>query len=177
MSVIDSLGPIVTRSGAGRNALHVREVGGEFRPATSDEVFEAARLALARKFRRGSSFTSPGDVSDFLRTKLARLEHEVFAVMLLDTRHRLIEYVEIFRGTIDGAAVHPREVVKLALTKNAAAMILAHNHPSGVAEPSESDRLITRRLQEAMALVEVRVLDHIVIGADNHVSLAARGWI
>jgi DNA repair protein RadC len=97
--------------------------------------------------------------------------------MLLDTRHRLIEYVDIFRGTIDGAAVHPREVVKLALMKNAAAMILAHNHPSGVAEPSESDRLITRRLQEALALVEVRVLDHIVIGADSHVSLAARGWI
>lgn len=173
MSDFDAFGS----AGAGRDVLHVRDVGGEFRPATADEVLVAARQALARKVRRGTAFTSPEVTRQFLRLKLAELEHEMFALLLLDTRHRLIEYVELFRGTIDGASVHPREVVKVALAKNAAAVILAHNHPSGLPEPSEADRLITRRLQEALALVDVRVLDHIVVGAEGEVSLAARGWI
>ncbi len=174
MSGIDSVG---SATGVGRDVLHVRDAAGEFRPATADEVLDAARVALARKVRRGTAFTSPEVTRQFLRLKLAELEHEMFAVLLLDTRHRLIEYVELFRGTIDGASVHPREVVKVALSRNAAAMILAHNHPSGIPEPSEADRLITRRLQEALALVDIRVLDHIVVGVEGEVSLAARGWI
>lgn len=133
MSHLDAFeSPVVGETG--RGGLHVRDVSGEFRPATADEVLEAARIAVARKFRRGSTFTSPEVVKHYLRAKLAQREHEVFALLLLDTRHRLIEYVELFRGSIDGAAVHPREVVKTALARNAAAVLLAHNHPSGVAE-------------------------------------------
>jgi DNA repair protein RadC len=101
----------------------------------------------------------------------------VFAVLLLDTRHRLIEYVELFRGTIDGASVHPREVVKLALARNAAAIILAHPHPSGIAEPSAADELITQRLKEALSLVDIRVLDHLVIAGGEAVSLCERGLL
>ena len=128
-------------------------------------------------FRRGVALDSPSVVRDFLTNKLGALEHEVFAVLLLDTRHRLIEYVELFRGTIDGASVHPREVVKLALARNAAAIILAHPHPSGIAEPSAADELITRRLQEALALVDIRVLDHLIIAGGEAVSLSERGLL
>ncbi len=108
---------------------------------------------------------------------LGTLEHETFCVMLLDKRHRLIEYVELFRGTIDGASVHPREVVKLALAKNAAAILLAHPHPSGVAEPSQADELITQRLKEALSLIDVRVLDHLVIAGGDVISMAEKGLI
>jgi DNA repair protein RadC len=96
---------------------------------------------------------------------------------LLDKRHRLIEYVELFRGTIDGASVHPREVVKLALAKNAAALLLAHPHPSGVAEPSHADELITQRLKDALSLVDIRVLDHLVVAGGDVISMAERGLI
>ncbi len=112
-----------------------------------------------------------------LRPSSGALEHEVFAVLLLDTRHRLIEYVELFRGTIDGASVHPREVVKLALARNAAAIILAHPHPSGIAEPSAADELITQRLKEALGLVDIRVLDHLIIAGGEAVSLCERGLL
>jgi len=112
-----------------------------------------------------------------LTIKLGALEHEMFCVLFLDKRHRLIEYVELFRGTIDGASVHPREVVKLALAKNAAALVLAHPHPSGVAEPSQADELITQRLKDALSLVDIRVLDHVIIAGGVAVSLAERGVI
>jgi DNA repair protein RadC len=120
---------------------------------------------------------APGDAARYFRARLADLPHEVFSCLYLDTRHRLIRYEELFRGTIDGATVHPREVVKRALHHNAAAMIVGHNHPSGVAEPSESDRGITLKLARALDLVEVRLLDHLVVSRDGHVSLAERGWI
>jgi DNA repair protein RadC len=103
--------------------------------------------------------------------------YEVFACLFLDTRHRVISYEELFQGTIDGASVHPREVLRRALQHNAAAVILAHNHPSGVAEPSDADRRITTRLKDALALVDIRVLDHIVIGDQLATSFAERGWI
>jgi DNA repair protein RadC len=121
--------------------------------------------------------TSPQAVRDFLSIKLGALEHESFCVLLLDSRHRLIEYVELFRGTIDGASVHPREVVKLALAKNAAALVLAHPHPSGVAEPSHADELITKRLTEALSLVDIRVLDHVIVAGGEVSSFAERGLI
>ena len=120
---------------------------------------------------------SPRVVQEFLALKLGALEHEMFAVMLLDTRHRLIEYVELFRGTIDEASVHPREVVKLALARNAAALVLAHPHPSGSAEPSRADELITQRLKEALALVDIRVLDHIIVAGGATTSFAERGLL
>ena len=132
---------------------------------------------MSRKFRRGASMTSPKLVKDFLSLKLGSLEHETFCVMLLDKRHRLIEYVELFRGTIDGASVHPREVVKLALAKNAAAVLCAHPHPSGVAEPSQADERITQRLRDALALVDIRVLDHLIIAGDEVLSMAEKGMI
>ncbi|AHK79079.1 DNA repair protein RadC [Ectothiorhodospira haloalkaliphila] len=124
-------------------------------------------------------FTSPALVRQFLHLKLGALEHEMFAVLFLDNKHRLISYQEMFRGTIDAASVHPREVVKEALRHNAAAVIVAHNHPSGVTEPSRSDLMITERLKEALSLVEVRALDHIVVGhqAADAVSFAERGLL
>jgi DNA repair protein RadC len=149
----------------------------EIRKASNDEIVAAAREIMSRKLRRGTSMTSPKLVKDFLSVKLGSLEHETFCVMLLDKRHRLIEFVELFRGTIDGASVHPREVVKLALAKNAAAVLCAHPHPSGVAEPSQADELITQRLKHALDLVDIRVLDHLIIAGGDVISMAERGLI
>jgi DNA repair protein RadC len=116
-------------------------------------------------------------VRDYLRTKLGALEHEVFVGFLLDSQNRLIEYAELFRGTLAQTSVYPREVVKIALTRNAAAMIFAHNHPSGVAEPSRADELLTQTLKQALSLVEVRVLDHFIVAGDSIVSFAERGLL
>jgi DNA repair protein RadC len=132
---------------------------------------------MTRRVRRGTAMDSPRAVREFLTIKLGALEHELFAVLLLDTRHRLIEYVELFRGTIDGASVHPREVVKLALARNAAALVLAHPHPSGTAEPSHADQLITRRLKDALALVDIRVLDHVIVAGGEAISFAESGLL
>ena len=124
----------------------------------------------------GQVLTSPNETREYLQIRLKGYEHEVFACLFLDNRHRVISFVEMFRGTIDGASVYPREVVKEALKHNAAAVIFAHNHPSGVAEPSRADQAITQKLKDALALVDVRVLDHFVIG-DSVVSFAERGLI
>ncbi len=140
-------------------------------------VMELAQRRLAETLERGEGFHSPEDVRRYLRLHLSHLAREVFLVLFLDTRHRLLAREELFRGTIDGAAVYPREVVKRALHHNAAAVIVAHNHPSGVAEPSQSDVRITGQLREALALVDVRLLDHLVVGAGEPVSLADRGLI
>jgi DNA repair protein RadC len=157
--------------------LCIRDTDGAWRPATAPEILAAARRALASRVRRGTVFTSPALTQDFLRVKLAALEHEVFCVIFLDNRHRLIEFRELFRGTIDNTTVYPREVAKEALACNAAAVIFCHNHPSGIAEPSEADQLITRRLRSALDLFEIRVLDHFVVGGDTITSLAARGML
>ena len=138
---------------------------------------EISRRQLTERLRAGPSLASPRATSDFLIAKLRDLEHEVFCCLYLDKRHRLIEFEELFRGTIDGASVHPREIVKLALQHNAAAIIVAHNHPSGIAEPSQADEIITLRIKEALALVDIRLLDHIVVGDGICVSLAERGLI
>jgi DNA repair protein RadC len=138
---------------------------------------EIARRQLSETMRAGPSLASPRATRDFLSARLRDLEHEVFCCLYLDKRHRLIQFEELFRGTIDGASVHPREVVKLALQRNSAAVIIAHNHPSGVAEPSQADELITQRVKEALALVDIRLLDHIIIGDGATVSLAERGLI
>ena len=122
--------------------LLVRDAKGEYRLATGDEVLKAARQVIGRRIRRGTSLTSPEVVRDYLRTKLAELPHEVFFTLLLDWQDRLVQYVELFRGTLSQTSVYPREVVKVALAHNAAAMILAHNHPSGIPEPSRPDELL-----------------------------------
>src|SRR6202045_4677083 len=133
--------------------LYVRD-GGEYREASARDIFERAQALMAQRFRAGTPvMDSPRKTREFLRLRLGVLEHEVFAVLFLTKRHHLIEYVELFRGTIDGASVHPREIVKLVLAKNAAAIVLAHPHPSGVAEPSKADELITQRLKAALSLV------------------------
>jgi DNA repair protein RadC len=138
---------------------------------------EISRRQLTESLKTGPCLSSPRATCDFLIAKLRDLEHEVFCCLYLDKRHRLIEYEELFRGTIDGASVHPREIVKLALQRNSAAVIVAHNHPSGVAEPSQADELITQRLKEALGLVDIRLLDHIIVGDGASVSLAERGLL
>ena len=149
--------------------------------ATKYSQFQAA-LELGRRYlestlSRDVSLTSPGDTRNFLKARLRAYPHEVFACLFLDNRHRVICFEELFTGTIDGASVHPREVVRRALYHNAAALIFAHNHPSGVAEPSHSDRQITLRLKDALGLIDVRVLDHIVVGDADTVSFAERGLL
>ncbi len=140
-------------------------------------ALELARRHYAEAMRFGPLLDSPGATHRFLISRLRDQPHELFCCLHLDNRHRLIAFDELFRGTIDGASVHPREVVKQALSRNAAAVILAHNHPSGVAEPSQADELITRRLREALALVDIRVLDHCIVGDNGCLSFAERGLL
>lgn len=137
---------------------------------------EMARRYLSEALKRGEEITSVSAVRDYLKIRLRDYQHEVFACLFLDNRHRIIQYKEMFTGTIDGASVYPREVVKQALKDNAAAVIFAHNHPSGIAEPSDADKRITQRLTDALGLVDIRVLDHFVIG-DEVVSFAERGLL
>jgi DNA repair protein RadC len=147
--------------------LYVRNADG-YRIATTDEVVSKAKRAINKKYRRGQSFTSPKMVEEYLHVKLGFEDNEKFVALWLDGRHRLIAYEELFNGTIDGTSVYPRVVV--------AAAIFAHPHPSGVAEPSAADENITRRLKQALELVDIRLLDHIVVG-EQCVSLAARGLL
>jgi DNA repair protein RadC len=138
---------------------------------------ELVQRWMLEDMRRQPVLQNPNAVRDYLSLHYAGQEREIFGVLFLDNRHRLITLEEMFHGTIDGASVHPREVVKRALKLNAAAVILAHNHPSGVAEPSQADELITVRVRDALALVDIRVLDHFVVGGATVVSLAERGLI
>ena len=140
-------------------------------------VLELARRSMAGELRQQTLFDTPTRVKDFLRLKLAQREHEVFAVLFLDARHQLIEMEELFRGTLTQTSVYPREVVKRALARNAAAVVFAHNHPSGAAEPSRADEFLTQTLKSALALVDVRVLDHFVVGRSDVVSFAERGLL
>ncbi len=141
-------------------------------------VVELARRALAEDMKRGITFASPGAVRDYLRLHLAGLEHEVFLALWLDAQNRLIVAEELFRGTLTQTSVYPREVVKQALRHNAAAVVLAHNHPSGVAEPSRADELLTSELKQVLALVEVRVLDHFIVAQQSPpLSFAERGLL
>jgi DNA repair protein RadC len=157
--------------------LYVKQPSGRYSPASDEQVFERAADLRLKLFPRRTPISAPSDAQSLLREKLAHLQHEEFVLVYLDTRHRLIAVETLFRGTIDGATVYPREVVKRALALNASAVILAHNHPSGVAEPSEADRSITLKLAKALSLVEVRLLDHLVVGADRVTSMAERGLI
>ncbi len=140
-------------------------------------VVALALSVLSQRCRRGRAFKCPGHFVDFLRLKLAGRRNEVFGVIFLDTRNHLIDIAEIFKGTIDAATVHPRVVLQQALDRNAAAVALFHNHPSQVAEPSESDRALTERLRRALALVDIRLLDHFVVTDGTVFSFAKHGWI
>ena len=147
--------------------------------SNDDAIIESALKILESRilYDPGSpSMTSPQASKDFVKLQLATYEHEVFACLFMDNKHRVITFEKLFRGTIDGASVYPREVVKACLSHNAAAVILAHNHPSGVSEPSQADEKITKRLKDALALIDVRVLDHLIVG-EEVVSFAERGLL
>jgi len=141
---------------------------------TEQDVLAAAEGILGERLKRQGSIGNPTDANDFLRMRLGALSHEEFHILWLDNRHRIIDCQKLFTGTIDGASIYPREVVRAALSVNACAAILAHNHPSGIAEPSAADRAITNELRDALRLIGVRILDHIVVGAEC-VSMAGRG--
>jgi len=138
---------------------------------------ELGRRYLDAELRSGEKLSDPSASARYLKARLAGYPYEVFGCLFLDNRHRVLVFEELFRGSIDGAHVHPREVLRSCLSHNAAAVILAHNHPSGIAEPSAADRAITLRLREALGLIDVRLLDHFVIGRGVPVSLAQRGWL
>lgn len=157
------------------DALSVRDVDGQYRPARAEEVLSQARRVLSQRVRRGATMSSPQAVKDHLRLEIGALEHEVFCVLFLDAQHRIIVLKQMFRGTVTQTSVYPREVVKEA--QNAAAVILAHNHPSGAPEPSRADEYLTQTLKTALALVDVRVLDHLVVGGGDVVSFAERGLL
>jgi len=138
---------------------------------------EISKRIAHENLQRGQILTNPDLTRDYLMRQLADRSYEVFALLLLDTQHRVIQFVELFRGTIDSASVYPREVVSLVLEKKAAAVIVCHNHPSGIAEPSQADRRITERIKNALATIDVSLLDHMVVGDQEIVSFAERGWI
>jgi len=171
------------RAGGLRGALDLPDAELAAAGVTKGEIrrlrtaLELGRRYISGAVSRGETLTSPAATSRALEARLRARAHEVFACLFLTTRHQVIGYEEMFRGTIDGATVYTREVAKHALALNAAAVIAAHNHPSGVAEPSASDRAITSKLRDALALVEVRLLDHFVIGDGEVVSFAERGWL
>lgn len=156
----------------------VLEAGmGRAKSARLAAAVELGRRHQASQLYPGTGLESPADTRNFLRARLRDYPHEVFACLFLDNRHRVIAFEELFRGTIDGASVYPREVAKACLQHNAAAVIFAHNHPSGVAEPSRADRQITSRLKKGLALLEIRVLDHFIVAERGTVSFAEKGLI
>ena len=142
---------------------------------SEQDILSFAELIIDNKFKRGTSITSPTDSAEYFKAKIGHLEHEVFAVIFLDSKHQIIAFEELFQGTIDQASVYPREVAKHALHHNAAAVIFSHNHPSGNTEPSRSDISLTETLTAALQLLGIRVLDHIIVGGNKSESLAERG--
>lgn len=162
---------------ADQRAFSARLGLGPAKYAQLQAVLEMARRHLAEQLRRDSALESPQAVRDYLKAQLRHEPHEVFGCLFLDSKHRVLAYEALFRGTIDGASIYPRQVVKRALAHNAAALILTHNHPSGIAEPSQADRVLTERIKDALALVDVRVLDHFIVGDGEPLSMAERGWL
>lgn len=156
--------------------LYIQENKSTYRLANEDEIIYEAISIYNRFFARGEALSSPDKARDMIKLKLARYEHEVFLCLFLDNQHKVISCEELFRGTIDAACVYPREVLKAALRLNASALIFAHNHPSGSSQPSDSDRQITSKLQQALSLVSIRVLDHFIIGESIY-SFAEHGLV
>jgi len=184
ISAVELARQLLSRFGGIRGTLNASQAElcavrgiGPARAALLLAARECGARYVREKLRPGVTIGSPADSRQFLLATLRDRPHEVFCCLFLDNRHRVLAFDELFRGTIDAAAVYPREIVKQALARNAAAVILAHNHPSGVAEPSQSDQLITRRIRDALELVDIRLLDHFVIGDHHCVSLASRGML
>ena len=175
---------LTARFGGLRSILHATDDEllacrgiGPARLAALRAIPELARRYFEESLPCGEAIRSPADTESFLKAKMQHLDHELFCCLYLDNRHRVLRFDELFRGTIDGTSVYPREVVKEALGVNAAAVILAHNHPSGVAEPSQADERITKRLKSALELVDIRLLDHLIVGDGAATSLASRGLL
>ncbi|MCU8013715.1 RadC family protein [Shewanella sp. SM74] len=176
-SLISEFGGLRNLLCASRNQVCRLPGVGPVKYAQLQAAAELARRVAQENLQRGQVLTNPDLTRDYLMRQLADRSYEVFAVLLLDSQHRVIQFVELFRGTIDSASVYPREVVSLVLEKKAAAVIVCHNHPSGIAEPSQADRRITERLKNALATIDVSLLDHMVVGDREIVSFAERGWI
>jgi DNA repair protein RadC len=174
--LLTSFGGIPGLLNAGRSLEKVKGLGAA-KSAQLAAVTELARRSLAEQLSSGAALTSPGAVRDYLRLSLGGRQHEVFVCIFLDAQHRVIHAEELFRGTLTQTSVYPREVVKAALAANAAALIFAHNHPSGVAQPSQADELLTRNLKDALALVDVKVLDHFIVAGSQALSFAERGLL
>lgn len=175
---------LMHRFGSLRALLHAENADllachgiGRARLAVLRALPELARRYFSESLPCGEAIRSPADTETFLKARMQHLDHELFCCLYLDNRHRVLRFDELFRGTIDGTSVYPREVVKEALSVNAAAVILAHNHPSGVAEPSQADERITKRLKSALELVDIRLLDHLIVGDGATTSLASRGLL
>lgn len=184
VSGLDLARHLLARFGGMRGVLNARPADlealhglGPGKSAVLTAVRECCCRYMGEKLAPGRTIGSPADSQEFLLARLRDRPHEVFCCIFLDNRHRVLAFEELFRGTIDSTTVYPREVLRQALHRNAAAVILAHNHPSGVPEPSDADRLITRRIRDALELVDVRLLDHFVVGDGNCVSLASRGLL
>lgn len=175
--LLDAFGGLRPLLAADHDTFCARPGLGPAKFAQLRAVLEMGRRHLHEELARGEALTSSEATRRYLRTRLHDRDHEVFACLFLDNRHRVVAFDELFRGTIDGASVYPREVVKAALRHNAAAVILAHNHPSGVAEPSRADTRLTERLRDALGLVDIRVLDHVIVGEGEPVSFAERGLL
>ena len=174
LATFDGVGPLLCAPA--EKLLNYHGIG----PARVNQlqvVLELSRRYLQWQLKRGDGFTEPAMVKDYLTTQLRHQSREVFVVLLLDSQHRLLRYEEMFHGTINAAPVYPREVLKMVMQHNAAAVILAHNHPSGVAEPSQADQRVTERLKKALSLVDVALLDHFIIGSGDPVSFAERGLL
>ncbi|NWD76655.1 DNA repair protein RadC [Pseudomonas gingeri] len=183
-SAVDLARDLLSRFGSLRNLLESDQKAfacqlglGPAKFAQLQAVLEMARRHLAERLRRDSVLESPRAVRDYLKAMLRHEPHEVFACLFLDSKHRVLAFEPLFHGSIDNASVYPRQVVKRALAHNAAALILCHNHPSGVAEPSQADHVLTKRLKTALEFVDVRVLDHFIVGEGEPLSMMEHGWM
>ncbi len=174
LSEFGGIGPLLS---ARQGAFCARKGLGPAKFAQLQAALELTSRYIKEELRANPIFTSPQMVRDYLAVQMRGYQREVFVILLLDSRHQLLDFHELFQGTIDMASVYPREIVKLALQNNAAAVIVAHNHPSGVAEPSQSDIAITKRIKQALALVDIRLLDHFIIGRGAVTSLADTGQV
>jgi len=175
--MLDRFGGLTGLLHAGPNELKLVKGLGPAKRAEMAAVIELARRSLVQELSQRPVFDSPGKVKDYLKLQLAERDHEIFAVLFLDAQSRLIRLEEMFRGTLTQTSVYPREVLKRALEVQAASVILAHNHPSGLAEPSRADEFLTQTLKSALAMVDVRVLDHLVVARSDVVSFAERGLL
>ncbi len=175
--LLDHFGNLTRLFAAGQPAFEIFPGMGPAKYAQLQAVLEMARRALNEEMRCGDALSSPAAVRDFLRLKLSGLDYEVFMAVFLDTQNRVLASEDLFRGTLAQTSVYPREVVKRALANNAGGVIFAHNHPSGIAEPSQADRWLTDQLKSALSLVDVKVLDHFIVAGNGGLSFAERGWL